>query len=127
LSTRNPESAGKVDLPGLPSIPVDEDGPVFEEPWQAQAFAMVVELVETGQIDWQEWAAALGQQLKDAESAGVPDDGSRYYHHWVAALEQLLNSKQVTQAEQLAQRKSDWAEAYRSTPHGKPVMLGESD
>jgi nitrile hydratase accessory protein len=126
LSTRDPQSTGQVDLQSLPAIPVGEDGPVFEEPWQAQAFALVIELVEAGQLNWQEWAAALGQQLQGAERAGVPDDGSRYYHHWVAALEQLLGNKHIIQPEQLARRKRDWADAYRNTPHGKPVILSRS-
>ena len=116
-----------LNLQDLPALPLQDEGPVFAEPWQAQAFAMVVELVAAGQFSWKEWAAALGQQLKDAEAAGHPDDGSRYYHHWVAALEGLLQSKHVTKAEQLAERKDDWADAYRKTPHGKPVVLNESD
>jgi len=113
-------------LQDLPAIPLADEGPVFTEPWQAQAFAMVVELVGAGQFSWQEWATALGRQLSDAEAAGSPDDGSRYYHHWVAALEGLLERKQITKAEQLAERKDDWTDAYRNTPHGKPVVLNGS-
>jgi len=52
-----------------------------------------------------------------ASSRGEPDDGSRYYHHWLAALEGLVNSAA------LATRKAPWTEAYRRTPHGKPVEL----
>jgi len=125
LST--PDIADGLNLQELPALPLEEEGPVFAEPWQAQAFAMVVELVQAGQFSWKEWAAALGQQLKDAEIAGHPDDGSRYYHHWVVALEGLLETKQIAKADQLAERKNDWVDAYRNTPHGKPVVLNESD
>ena len=118
-----PKASCEMNLQNLPALPVDDDGPVFAEPWQAQAFAMVVELVESGQFTWQEWAAALGQQLKHAEAAGAPDDGSRYFYHWVAALERLLEDKEITRPEFLAQKKHDWAHAYRNTPHGKPVVL----
>lgn len=111
----------------MPALPLGNDGPVFTDPWQAQAFAMVVELVQAGRFSWQDWAAALGKQLKDAEYAGHPDDGSRYYHHWVAALESLLENKNFARADQLIERKKEWADAYRNTPHGKPVSLSEPD
>ena len=111
------------ELSGLLNLPLDDEGPVFAEPWQAQAFAMVLELVEAEVFSWTQWAAALGEQFKQAEDAGNPDDGSAYYHHWVAALEGLLNERQITDAGQLVRRKEDWAEAYRRTPHGKPVLI----
>ena len=40
----------------VPSIPHDADGPVFREPWEAQAFALAVALHERGLFSWQEWA-----------------------------------------------------------------------
>ena len=115
------------ELPELLNLPRDEDGPVFAEPWQAHAFAMVHELVGAGVFSWSQWAAVLGQQFKQAEAAGNPDDGSNYYQHWVAALEGLLNEREITDALQLTQRKEDWAAAYRRTPHGKPVLLVTSE
>lgn len=95
----------------------------FAEPWQAQAFALAVRLSEAGYFTWREWTAALGAQLQAAANRGEPDDGSRYYEHWVAALEQLVTSKGLTDAQTLAARKDEWAEAYRETPHGQPVEL----
>lgn len=62
------------DLSSLPRLPLDADGPVFAEPWQAQAFAMAVQLHQQGAFTWTEWAAALSDELKGAE-----DDGSHYY------------------------------------------------
>jgi nitrile hydratase accessory protein len=73
-------------LNALPRIPRDEEGPVFAEPWQAQAFAMAVRLCEQGQFTWKEWAAALAAELKAAEDRGEPDDGTHYYEHWLATL-----------------------------------------
>jgi nitrile hydratase accessory protein len=112
------------DWSDLPALPKDEDGPVFAEPWQAQAFAMAVTLSGQGHFTWKEWAAALADELRAAAERGQPDDGSRYYHHWLAALERLATARQLTTLSELRQRKDDWAEAYRSTPHGKPVQLG---
>ena len=107
----------------LPRLPRDDGGPVFAEPWQAQAFAMAVKLSEQGHFTWKEWAAALADELKAAADRGEPDDGSHYYEHWLAALERLVTEKGLTDPAALLKRKEAWAEAYRHTPHGKPVEL----
>ena len=125
-----PTRAATVDtarLATLPPLPRDDEGPVFAEPWQAQAFALAVRLSEQGHFTWKEWAAALAAELKAAADRGEPDDGSRYYHHWVAALERLVTGKGLTDAPALLDRKEAWADAYRHTPHGQPVVLRESD
>ncbi len=114
---------GQESLAALPPLPRDADGPVFAEPWQAQAFALAVKLSEQGHFTWKEWAATLADELKAAASRGEPDDGSRYYQHWLAALERLLTAKGLTNPAALHARKEAWAEAYRRTPHGKPVEL----
>jgi len=111
-------------LAALPRLPRDEGGPVFAEPWQAQAFALAVRLSEQGHFTWKEWADALAAEIKAAADRGEPDDGTRYYEHWLAALERLVTSKGLTDAASLLTRKEAWAEAYRHTPHGKPVELG---
>ena len=111
------------DLNTLPSLPRDEGGPVFAEPWQAQAFALSVRLSAQGHFTWKEWAAALADELKAAADRGEHDDGTRYYEHWLAALERLVTSKGLTDPASLLARKEAWADAYRHTPHGKPVML----
>ena len=79
----------------VPSIPRDADGPVFREPWEAQAFAMTLALHERGLFTWSEWAAALAKQIKRAQAAGDPDTGETYYSHWLAALEKLVADKGV--------------------------------
>lgn len=114
-------------LQALPPLPRDEEGPVFAEPWQAQAFALAVKLSERGYFTWKEWASALADELKAAADRGEPDDGSRYYQHWVAALERLSTQKGLTDPSALSTRKEAWADAYRHTPHGKPVVLDPSD
>jgi len=96
---------------------------VFAEPWEAQAFALAVRLSAQGHFSWKEWTAALAEELKAAVDRGEPDDGTRYYHHWLAALERLVVAKGLTDGAALLARKDAWADAYRHTPHGKPVEL----
>jgi nitrile hydratase accessory protein len=123
LSASDPKSGETERLAALPSLPRDEGGPVFAEPWQAQAFALSVKLSEAGHFTWKEWAAALADELKNAADRGEPDDGSHYYDHWLAALERLVTAKGLTDPASLVERKEAWADAYRHTPHGKPIEL----
>lgn len=125
LSQLDPKPAAS-DLSALPQLPRDEGGPVFAEPWQAQAFALAVKLSQQGHFTWKEWAAALAAELKASADRGEPDDGSRYYHHWLAALEHLVTTKGLSDRAALLARKEAWADAYRHTPHGKPVELSAS-
>jgi len=99
------------------------DEPQFAEPWQAQALAMASLLQQAGCFTAAEWAEALGAQIKRAQAAGDPDDGSTYYHHVLGALENLMIAKSISTRELLAARKEAWAAAYGRTPHGRPVTL----
>ncbi|MGA3201415.1 MAG: nitrile hydratase accessory protein [Bryobacteraceae bacterium] len=110
-------------LTDLPQLPRDEGGPVFAEPWQAQVFAIAVRLSAQGYFNWKEWAAALAAELADAAERDEADDGSEYYHHWLAALEKLVTAKGLTDVAALFERREAWADAYRHTPHGRPVQL----
>ena len=110
-------------LSELPRLPADNSGPVFAEPWQAQAFALAVTLSEQGHFTWKEWAAALAHELQAGASRGEPDDGSRYYEYWLAALERIVTTKGLAERSALITRKEAWTEAYRTTPHGRPVEL----
>ena len=65
----------------------------------------------------------MPHELKAAADRGEPDDGSRYYEHWLAALERLVTAKGLTDSPAFAARKEAWTEAYRNTPHGRPVEL----
>ena len=96
---------------------------MFAEPWQAQAFALAVKLSEQGHFTWTEWAAALADEVKAAAGRGEPDDGSRYYEYWLAALERLVAAKGLVGPVAMRERKEAWADAYRHTPHGKPIEL----
>jgi nitrile hydratase accessory protein len=104
-------------------LPRDADGPVFAEAWQAEAFALTVRLHEAGCFTWAEWAATLASVLREVRDHGEMDDGSRYYDHWLAALERLVTAKRILGGSELEARKAEWVDAYLSTPHGQPVTL----
>lgn len=116
MSAPDPQSR----FAALPRLPRDDGGPVFAEPWQAQAFALALQLHEQGAFTWTEWADALSDRLK---AEGPQDDGSRYYEHWLATLEDLVTTKELAAAGELRERKHAWEDAYRNTAHGRPVEL----
>ncbi|WP_454618988.1 nitrile hydratase accessory protein [Bradyrhizobium cenepequi] len=111
----------------VPSIPRDDEGPVFREPWEAQAFAMALTLHERGLFTWSEWAAALADQIKRAQAEGDPDTGETYYRHWLATLEYLVAEKGVTTTATLHRYRDAWDHAADRTPHGKPIELRPED
>ena len=93
------------------SIPRNAEGPVFREPWEAQAFALAVSLHERGAFTWTEWATTLGEEIKKAQVAGDPDTGETYYHHWLNTLERIVAAKGLTDAQQLARTRDAWEHA----------------
>ena len=109
------------------SIPRTAEGPVFREPWEAQAFALAVSLHERGAFTWTEWATTLGEEIKKAQVAGDPDTGETYYHHWLNTLERIVAAKGLTDAQQLARTRDAWEHACERTSHGTPIELKPSD
>lgn len=111
----------------VPGIPRDVDGPVFREPWEAQAFSMALALHQRGIFTWPEWAATLADEIKRAQAAGDPDTGETYYRHWLATLERLVAEKGITSRDTLARYRDAWDRAADRTPHGAPIELSSDD
>jgi nitrile hydratase accessory protein len=104
--------------PGLPRLP--EGAPVFDEPWQAQAFAITVHLHARGVFGWPEWAESLSAEVHRPERAA---DGSDYFDAWVSALAGLLERKGLADRETVEALRESWQRAAEATPHGAPVEL----
>jgi nitrile hydratase accessory protein len=111
----------------VPGIPSDAEGPVFREPWEAQAFAMAIALHARGLFTWPEWAASLADEIKRAQGAGDPDTGETYYRHWLANLERLVAAKGVASVDILHRYRDAWDHAADRTPHGQPIELKPED
>jgi nitrile hydratase accessory protein len=111
----------------VPGLPTGSDGPVFREPWEAQAFAMAVALRERGVFTASEWAEMLGAEIKRAQAAGDPDTGATYYRHWLATLERIVAGKGLSDPATLHRYSDAWRQAARRTPHGTPIELKAVD
>ncbi len=119
--------ASRAAAAAVPGIPCDAEGPVFREPWEAQAFAMALALHARGVFTWPEWAATLSAEIKRAQQAGDPDTGETYYRHWLNALERLVAEKGLADAKTLARYYDAWDHAADRTPHGAPIELRPDD
>jgi nitrile hydratase accessory protein len=131
--------AAHAPLEALPGLPRDAEGPVFEEPWQAHAFAMTVSLHERGVFTWPEWSNALAHQIRSAADhdspsprdapnlLDAPNHGAVYYLHWLKALEALLATKSIASSEELSHFQDAWRRAAERTLHGAPIVLADED
>ncbi len=104
------------DLTSLPDIVLDDGEPVFDAPWEAQAFAMTVRLFENGLFTWNEWASSLSAEIH----GGIERE---YYRHWLCALEKLVAEKQIMSLSDIDSRERAWHDAAARTPHGEPIEL----
>lgn len=112
------------ELRETPFIPRDDEGPVFNEPWMARAFAMTLKLAEAKIFTWGEWCEALSSEIKLAQAEGDPDLGDTYYMHWLGALEKLVVDKQVSNSQGLKLAFEDWRAADHAREHGEaPVYI----
>jgi nitrile hydratase accessory protein len=95
---------------------IPREDPVFNEPWEAQAFAMAVSLHEKGLFTWPEWAEALAHEI-------AADQSRSYYESWLTALERLVEQKKLMSEAERLERIDAWDRAAKATPHGKPIEL----
>lgn len=104
-------------------MPPGADGPVFREPWQAKAFALVVLLHRAGHFAWDDWVRTLAAEIKTAPQRADEDADQAYHRQVLAALERITVARGVVVPEAMADRVVAWRMAYLNTPHGQPVDL----
>ena len=122
-----PGDTQPADLSLLKGLPIEDDSPVFREPWEARAFGMALALHERGLFTWDEWAQALAAQIRAAQAMGDPDLGNTYYRHWLAAIEALVSAKGASSPEELGRYQRAWDQAADRVAHGQPIELCEGD
>jgi nitrile hydratase accessory protein len=91
----------------------------FDEPWQAQLFALTVALNEAGRFSWSEWAEVFGPRVQGESAA-------HYWEVWSEALVVLLEGKGIADASEVVAMTERWQAAARATPHGQPIVLPAS-
>jgi nitrile hydratase accessory protein len=107
-------------------LPAGARPPGFREPWQAQAFTLVVELAGKGLFDWPEWVARFSAEIREKPQLPGEDSESAYYRQWLAALEKIVVERRACAPEEIDQRQAEWRQAYFHTPHGHPVELANA-
>ncbi|MGQ0698837.1 MAG: nitrile hydratase accessory protein [Panacagrimonas sp.] len=116
------------EVPPVAGLPADAEGPVFREPWEAQAFALVVQLHQRKLFAWTEWADALSAEIRAVRERGEEDSGADYYRHWLRALECLLAKKGVTDDNALQARRehllANWPSGHDHVARREPVAIG---
>ncbi|MFD1383546.1 nitrile hydratase accessory protein [Rhodanobacter aciditrophus] len=108
----------------LSKIDVNDAADVtFEEPWQAQSFAVTVLLSKSGLFAWTEWVEMFAKHIADRPQHCDETPQQAYYRQWLSALESLLDSKGITSEQTRALYKEDWRRSYIVTEHGQPIKF----
>lgn len=113
--------------PPLPDLAPDDDTVIFREPWEAESFALAVQLHEQGLFTWREWTEMVGEEIQAAQAAGDPDLGDTYFSHWTRALARIVADKTAVTTQEIDARTDEWHRAYLATPHGQPVELSAAE
>jgi nitrile hydratase accessory protein len=95
----------------------------FDEPWQAQAFAITVELHRRGHFSWAEWVEIFSKEIQTHPA--TPEEGhtTGYYRQWLAALETILAKSRLSRSPEIDSTEERWRSAYLHTPHGRPIEI----
>jgi nitrile hydratase accessory protein len=112
--------------PAWPSILRDETDRNFDAPWQAQAFALVVQLNKAGRFSWDEWVRVFSREIARSPFRPGESANDTYYRQWLDALEQIVVERGLLAPGDARERASAWRAAYVNTPHGQPVELAHA-
>jgi nitrile hydratase accessory protein len=83
-----------------------DDEVKFNEPWEARAFAIIVQLANAGHFTWGEWVECFSKEVAAATAIEAAGGAPKtYYQQWLSAAENIMVAKGVTSPDQLAARK----------------------
>jgi nitrile hydratase accessory protein len=129
MTTPHPDVSTKADLQALlerealSPLPQKQGEPVFQDSWEAEAYAIGNLLVKEGHLLSAEWMQRMAVAISAAQAAGDPDHGDTYYQHWCAALESFCFDRNWISPDLYQQQLALWAAAIANTPHGVPLAL----
>lgn len=112
---------------GLPPGEEGQEEPVFDHPWQAQAFSLVVHLHKAGHFPWKDWVQVFSDEIKAMPAQPGERVNDAYYRQWIAAMEKMVASLGMAGAGDISHRADEWRRAYLNTPHGQAVALIHAD
>lgn len=113
-------------LPSLPELPGASSEPVFNEPWEASAFAIAVCLNQAGLFSWAEWVEVFSKEIKDTEST-KPGMVGQYYHTWFSALEKPVVDRQMLDKHAIDSKQKylrDNPPPHDHHAHRAPIAIG---
>lgn len=74
----------------------------FAAPWEARAFAIVLELAESGRITLDEFRQHLIAEISAGDDvARAGGQGPSYYESWLAALERILGERSLADSAEI--------------------------
>jgi len=89
---------------------------VFNEPWEARAFALALALAEGGRFEWEEFRQRLIAEIASADAASSDGgSGSTYYEAWLRALETTVAAKGIASISEI-DRSSGFIAAHPPEP-----------
>lgn len=104
----------------------DLDGPVFDKPWQSEAFALVVSMHKAGLFKWKDWAETFTAEIDASPALPGESVNDTYYRQWVSALEKMVASLGLVTGGDVNSRAQEWKQAHLNTPHGHPILLAHA-
>lgn len=98
-----------------------DEGPAFSEPWQAEAFALTMQLSRMGHFTWADWVSAFSAEIEASPQTADEDINTAYYRQWAQALEKIVAARGLMSNDEVADYQEHWRRSYFHTEHGKPI------
>ena len=111
----------------MPSIPCDAEGPVFREPWEAQAFAMTLALYDRGCSPGRNGRRRSATRSRRRRPPAIPTPAKPITGTGSTRWSGSWRRKGVADAKTLHRYYHAWDHAADRTPHGQPIELKPSD